>query len=205
VPRDRDYRYTYDDEVIRGTLGDINYLLNHLHRLGSISKLCNPDRIVVMGHSLGGNIAHNFGFKDKRITAIVDIDSKITERKILDQLGIPKNHLKTPVLFIRGALQYQEEVGEQLTTVQNATIWSPSVEHSAFSDNAYLTAKIAGFGKQEIMWTLYNWFFKVGPFWDATDTSIGGQAIEEWIAEYRSYVVQWLSIALPPTTDPMAP
>mgnify|MGYP002378569270 FL=1 len=74
VTRDRDYRYAYDDEVIAGALQDIFYLLDNLDKVEKIANLCNPEQTVVMGHSLGANIAHNFGFNDKRINAIIDID-----------------------------------------------------------------------------------------------------------------------------------
>jgi hypothetical protein len=42
------------------------------------------------------------------------------------------------VLFIRGMKQYQEDVGDQLTKIVHADVWSPNLEHSAFSDDVYL-------------------------------------------------------------------
>ena len=113
-----------------------------------------------MGHSLGANVAHIMGFKDSRISAIVDIDSKITERKVFDKVGVPQNTQAKPVLFIRGIMQYQEDVGDQLTKIKNATIWKPNVQHSSFSDNAYFTANIPNFGNTGFFSSFFNWFFK---------------------------------------------
>ena len=62
-----------------------------------------------MGHSIGGNIAHIKGFSDRRIRAVIDIDSKITERKIYERMAVPPNAHAKLVLFIRGMMQYQDD------------------------------------------------------------------------------------------------
>ena len=80
-----------------------------------------------MGHSIGANIAQIKGFTDKRIKAIVDIDSKITERAVFRRIGVHPHPDAKPVLFIRGMLQYQEDVGDQLTKISSGTIWAPKV------------------------------------------------------------------------------
>ena len=192
VPRDRDYRYQYDDEVIFGAIKDIHYLLDHLSNFGHFEKIIDNSKITLMGHSVGANIVHIMGFQDKRIKAVVDIDSKITERKVFGNVGIPPNLHNTPIFFIRGNKQYQDDVGDQLVTTQNATLWSPDVEHSAFSDNVYFSAKIKDFGAQGFMQNFINWLLKIGPHWDNVDTNIGEQKVDEWISEYRKRVVDWL-------------
>lgn len=192
VPRDRDYRYAYDDAVIAAAMQDVDYLLKHKQVLGDIAEHWLGEKCILMGHSLGANVAHHFGFQDTRIQAVVDIDSKITDRKVFGYIGVPENESAKPVLFARGMKQYQADVGDQLTHIKGATIWGPEVEHSAFSDHAFLAAKISGFGQWGFWRTLTNWFFKQGPYWSAVDTGLGGQAIEHWVVEYRHRVVNWL-------------
>lgn len=191
LPRDRDYRYKYDDEAIRGAIGDIDYVLKNFDHFGEAAKAFDRDKIILLGHSLGGNVAHIMGFSDKRIKAIIDIDSKITERKIYGRIGVPPNLDKKPILFIRGSMQYQEDVGNQLTKIANSTIWSPDVQHSAFSDGAYFAAKIPRYGMG--FWhSLYNWLFKRGPYFSNTDTNLGEKNVDEWFQEYPTHIVSWL-------------
>lgn len=192
LPRDRDYRYTYDDDVIRSTLKDIAYVLDHLNVLGPLAELIDPQTIILLGHSLGANSAHLFGFHDRKVNAIVDIDCKITERPIFGRIGVPQNPDAKPVLFIRAMMQYQDDVGNQLEKISNATVWRPLVQHSAFSDDAYFAAKIAGFGDEEGVEKLMHWIFKRGPYFSNIDTSVGQQTVEQWFAEYCAYIVAWL-------------
>ncbi|WP_339056734.1 hypothetical protein [Candidatus Regiella endosymbiont of Tuberolachnus salignus] len=192
VSRNRDYRYAYDDEVIEGYINDIAYVLDNLKTLGGISSTLDPDKVILMGRSLGANVAHIMGFTDPRIKAIVDIDSKITEREVFGRVGVPPNPFGKPVLFIRGMMQYQEDVADQLNKIQNATVWIPHVQHSAFSDDAYFAAKIEGFGKNGFFSLFLNWLFKRGPHWSNVNTDLGGMQVDEWFDEYRAYVVGWL-------------
>ncbi|MFN7710498.1 MAG: hypothetical protein ACK5O7_06040 [Holosporales bacterium] len=191
LPRDRDYRYIYDDEIIARAIKDIDFLLDHLLFFGDLSKAFDTKNIVLMGHSIGANIAHIHGFAYKRIKAVVDIDSKITERAVFGRIGIPPNPHAKPVLFIRGMLQYQEDVGDQLTKIANSTIWRPNVQHSAFSDDAYFAAKIPNYGMG--FWhSVYNWLFKKGPYFSTTDTSLGDNPVDEWFEKYPEYILKWL-------------
>jgi pimeloyl-ACP methyl ester carboxylesterase len=194
VPRDRDYRYLYYDQAMDGTIKDIEFMLDHLDdsNLNELVSSMDRKRMIIMGHSFGGNVAHTLGFKDSRIKAVVDIDSKITERKIFGRIGVPPNPTGKPVLFIRGMMQYQEDLGDQLTRISNATIWSPNVQHSAFSDQAYFAEKIPGFGYNGFWSELYNWFIKIGPHWSSIDTNLGGQKADDWYKEYRNHVRAWL-------------
>ncbi len=196
VPRDREYRYIYDDENINATIGDIKYILGNLRVLGEFSEVCDPSCIVLMGHSIGANVSHILGFQDKSVKLIIDIDSKITERKIFGYVGPPPNLSKTPILFIRGTRQYQDDVGDQLTKIQNAELWRPDVEHSAFSDDAYFSAKFSGFGKQSYFSDVMNWFFKKGPHFSSIDTSIGEKEVDIWFEEYRNNIVSWIKTKL---------
>ncbi len=193
LPRDRDYRYQYDDEVISGAISDIDYVLHHFEDFGKISKAMDKNKIILMGHSLGGNVAHIMGFKDPRIKAIVDIDSKITERSIFGHIGIPPNSSAKPILFIRGMMQYQEDVKDQLVKTAKSTTWSPYVQHSAFSDEAYFAAKISGYREKSFLETLWCWLLKQGPFFSATDIKLGTYHVDEWFANYPKYIVTWLN------------
>ena len=159
--------------------------------------IIDQSQTIIMGHSFGGNVAHTLGFKDARIKAVVDIDSKITERKIHGVLGIPENTTAKPVLFVRGMMQYQEGLGYHLTKIANATIWKPYVEHSAFSDNAYFAATVKNFGKHSLIQRIYNYIFKTGPLLDIVDTNLGSYTVDQWYAEYRNKIVSWLNLHVP--------
>lgn len=191
LPRDRDYRYQYDDEAIGSAIKDIDFVLQNFGLFGDLSNIFDTSKIILMGHSIGGNIAQIKGFADKRIKAVVDIDSKITEREVFGRVGAFPNPGAKPVLFIRGMMQYQEDVGDQLTKIANSTIWSPYVQHSAFSDDAYFAAKIPNYNMS--FWhALYNWFFKKGPYFSSIDTNLGNYTVDEWFVEYPEYIVKWL-------------
>ena len=191
LSRDRDYRYQYDNDVIHDAIQDIDYLLQNFDRFGDLARAFDRNKIILMGHSLGGNVAHIKGFSDKRIMAVVDIDSKITERKVFGRIGVPPNPDAKPVLFVRGNMQYQEDVGDQLTIISNSTIWSPDVQHSAFSDKAYFAAKIPHYGMRFFQ-SFYNWFFKRGPYFSSVDTSLGEYKVDQWFLEYPTRVILWL-------------
>ena len=189
--RDRDYRYQYDDEAIASAIKDIDFTLDNLHLFGKISSSFDTDKIILLGHSIGGNIAHIKGFKDKRIKAIVDVDSKITERKVFGHIGVPPNSDKKPVLFIRGMMQYQEDVGDQLIKIPKTTVWSPPVQHSAFGDGAYISKKIPNYSMG--FWqAFYNWFFQQGPYFSDIDTDLGNYSVDEWFKIYPEYIIKWL-------------
>jgi hypothetical protein len=193
IPRNRDYRYQYDDEVIDSSIKDIDFVLGNLNLFGRLSEIFDPEKIILMGHSLGGNIAHIKGFSDKRIKAVVDIDSKVTERPVFGRVGVFLNLDAKPVLFIRGMMQYQEDVGNQLVKTPSSTVWNPYVQHSAFSDDAYFAAKIPNYGMG--FWqSLYNWLFKKGPYFNDVDTNLGNYNVDEWFYKYPNYVVNWINI-----------
>jgi hypothetical protein len=189
--RDRDYRYRYDDEVIASAIKDIDFTLKNLHLFGRLSDSFDTEKIILLAHSIGGNIAHIKGFKDKRIKAIVDIDSKITERRVFGHIGVPPNPEEKPVLFIRGMMQYQEDVGDQLTIIPNSTVWSPLVQHSAFSDRAYISKKTPNYGMG--FWqAFYNWFAQQGPYFSDIDTDLGNYSVDEWFKIYPEHIIKWL-------------
>ncbi|MBX3487098.1 MAG: hypothetical protein KF798_04250 [Candidatus Paracaedibacteraceae bacterium] len=191
LQRDRDYRYAYDDEAIASAMKDIDFIFDNLQAFGDLSNSFDTTKIILMGHSIGGNIAHIKGFSDQRIHAVVDIDSKITERAVYGRIGVPPNPEAKPVLFIRGMQQYQEDVGDQLTKISKSTIWSPNVQHSAFSDTCYFAAKIPDFGLG--FWgSVYNWFFKKGPYFSDIDTNTGSYTVDGWFEQYPEYIVSWL-------------
>lgn len=197
IPRDRDYRYQYFDDAMEGAIKDVTYMLDHLkeinlHSLGGVGNL---DIIILMGHSFGGNVAHTLGFRDSRVKMVVDIDSKITERKIFGRVGVPSNPQAKPVLFIRGMMQYQEDdVIDQLAKISNSSVWAPQVEHSAFSDKAYFSSKLEGFGNKGFLLNFQNWLLKSGPYWSKIDTGLGGENVDDWFVEYPSYVIEWIKV-----------
>jgi predicted dienelactone hydrolase len=71
LPRDRGYRYRYDDETIASAIKDIDFLLDNLQVFGNLSSAFDETKIILMGHSIGGNIAHIKGFSDKRIVRLL--------------------------------------------------------------------------------------------------------------------------------------
>jgi hypothetical protein len=144
-----------------------------------------------MGHSFGGNVAHTLGFTNPLITAVVDIDSKITEKKIYGHVGVPENYLKKPVLFIRSR-QYQEDTHD-LEKIPHAKVLSFPVEHSAFRDIAYLVSYIPTLRNQSFLGKLWNWFWLKGPLFDPVDTDLGGYSIADWFTTYRHAVVSWVT------------
>lgn len=204
IPRDRDYRYKVFDEALSSVIDDLKTVIENLNEIGEYcflnyeeeQKFVSPfdkNKIIIMGHSFGGNVAHSIGFTNERITAVVDIDSKITERAINGCVGVPPNNRAVPVLFIRGVLQYQEsDTVQKLTTYDDATVWAPEVEHSAFSDQAYLTKIIPNCGHHGTFYKFLHWFFKQGPHFNAIDTGTGSLTVDEWYAQYRSHIVKWL-------------
>jgi pimeloyl-ACP methyl ester carboxylesterase len=193
--QDRDYRYHFYDESMDAIIDDIRFTLDHLKEINHqhFSDRLDDSSISIMGHSFGGNVSNTLGFEDQRIKAIVDIDSKITDRKVHGHLGPPLNTQKKPVLFLRGALQYQEDVGDLLTRIKNAQIVNFEVQHSAFSDIAFLSRKIEGLEKSGTFELLYNWFLKLGPPFDAVDVNLGGRTVEDWFLEYKQIITRWLS------------
>lgn len=199
VSRDRDYRYNYYDEAMDAAIADIRFLLNNLDTINRqhCANSLDKKRIAIMGHSFGGNVAHTIGFEDKHIRAVVDIDSKITERPIHGTIGVPTNNAEKPVLFIRGMLQYQEaNIIDQLNAISHSTVWAPEVEHSAFSDNVFLAQKIPSLKNKGLVSKIWNWFFKRGPFFDIVDCSTGSYSLDEWITEYRKQVTAYLNKTL---------
>ena len=194
LPRDRDFRYQYYDEAMKTAIQDFGFVVDHLSELNHqyFSGMLNPSLIVAAGHSFGGNVAHTFGFQDRRVSAVLDIDSKITDRKINGILGVPPNPEKKPVLFIRGTRQYQEAVGDSLQKVQNSEVKNFNVEHSAFHDNAFLTRKIPGMERETAFTMLWTWLFKTGPHFDPVDTDLGGQDVAEWFQKLNEEMVTWL-------------
>ena len=175
-------------------IADVEYMLNNLDELNVIylENQVNKQLILLMGHSFGGNVAHTLGFTDQRIKAIIDIDSKITEKEIYGRIGVPPNPEGKPVLFIRAILQYQESVGDQLTKIQNAYILNYNVQHSAFKDISYLARKIMKLNQQGLMSRVWDWFFKKGPIFEPVDTDIGEKDIEEWFIEFKKDIIDWM-------------
>lgn len=195
IKRDRDYRYEYFDESMKQSMADVNYVLDHLDELNKeyFGGKILTQSVILMGHSFGGNVAHTMGFQDPRIKAVIDIDSKITERKIFGHIGVPANERGIPVLFIRATRQYQEDVGDQLKKVKNADILPFNVQHSAFQDTAYLLKKIPSLSKESTWNQFWCWFFKSGPLFDPVDTDLSGQNVDNWYNEMRLEIVSWLS------------
>lgn len=196
--KDRDYRYAYYDEAMAGSMADIKYMMGHLNEIDeSLSDVLDKNRIILMGHSFGGNVADTLGFEDSRVKAVVDIDSKITERAVFGRVGIPPNSQGKPVLLIRAMMQYQpDDIEDQLAKIENATLWLPQVQHSAFTDQAYLAANTPDFGVHGNSYRFLHWLFKRGPHFDRVDTDLGEHEPDAWFSEYRHYIVDWLGKTL---------
>lgn len=194
VARDRDYRYGYFDIMMAAAIGDCQFMLDHLAELNQLhfKGQLDQQKIILMGHSFGGNVAHTLGFKDARVSAVVDIDSKITERKIYGRLGVPPNPHATPVLFIRAMMQYQEDVGDQLEKIQNATILKYHLEHSAFRDDAFFVTQIQSIRSAGMVAKLWDWLWQKGPQFDGIDTHLGGRDVNGWFDSWSKEIAHWL-------------
>jgi Predicted dienelactone hydrolase len=198
INNDRDYRYRYYDDAMQAAIADIEFMLKHFDDLNHrFNGQLDVDKIILMGHSFGGNVAHTLGFASQHIKAVVDIDSKITERKIYGRIGVPLNRQNKPVLFIRGMMQYQEDLGDQLTKIDHADIWAPDVQHGAFSDSAYLGRLIPGPQHRSWLsmawsWLWQTWLLKRRPHFDAVDSNLGEYNLQTWFQDYRAKIVAWL-------------
>lgn len=195
TPRDRDYRYDQFDRAMATAIGDLLFMLKNLDTLNveKFDRQLETGSVILMGHSFGGNVAHALGFQEPRVRGIVDIDSKITERKIYGRVGVPPNTNGKPVLFIRGTLQYQDDVGDQLIRTKNADVKNYPVQHSAFVDIAFLSRQIPQLKDQNHLSQLWNWLFKSGPFFEVVDVDIGEQSIEDWFNLFRSQTILWMN------------
>ncbi|MBA3751653.1 hypothetical protein H0X06_02520 [Candidatus Dependentiae bacterium] len=193
LTNDREYRYSFFDECMKESIGDILYILSHLTTITSkyFNSQIQTNFITLIGHSFGGNVAHTLGFKNPLIKAIVDIDSKVTEKEIYGHIGVPENNIKKPVLFIRSN-QYQDDV-KNLRSVPNANVIDFNVQHSAFRDIAYLVNYIPSLRNQTFFAKLWNWFWLKGPLFDPVDTSIENYSVANWFSTYRSTITSWLS------------
>jgi pimeloyl-ACP methyl ester carboxylesterase len=198
INNDRDYRYRYYDEAMLAAMTDIKFMLQHFNDLnGSFNGQLDANKIILMGHSFGGNVAHTLGFESEQIKAVVDIDSKITERKIYGRIGVPPNPQNKPVLFVRGMIHYQEDLGDQLTKIDHADIWAPDVQHGAFSDSAYLGRLIPrpqhrSWLSMAWAWVWQTWLLKRPPHFDAVDINLGSYTTKTWFQDYRARIVAWL-------------
>lgn len=192
IQNNRDYRYSYDDLVIKETMGDLSFVIDHLSDVLKVLPEVDISKIIVIGHSIGGNSAHIFGFKDSRINAVIDIDSKITDRAVFGRNGLPSNPRGIPVLFIRGMMQYQDDLGSKLDKIKNASLWKPYVEHDAFSDNVFFASHIPHFGEQGLIKNIWTLFFTDNPFTTRENTSTGVYQCDEWIQNYRHIIISWL-------------
>lgn len=193
LTRDRSYRYNFYDKCMNYAIEDISYVLSHLDKLNKelFSSSIATDFILLMGHSFGGNVAHTLGFANSRIKAIVDIDSKITEKEIYGRVGVPPNTSGKPVLFIRSN-QYQEDT-KDLDLIAHASVVSFPVEHSAFRDIAFLVRHIPSLKNQTTFGKLWNWFWLKGPLFDPVDTSLGNYSVDNWFTVYRTTIVSWVA------------
>lgn len=193
IINDRDFRYKYFDQAMRACILDIEYLIEHIPFVDKtfFENKMNPEKIALIGHSLGGNVAHTLGFSDRRIKAVIDIDSKITDRPILGRMKLPENKFNTPVLFVRGMLSYQDFLPEDFAW-QNS--WAPFVEHSAFCDSAFLVEKIPSLANKSLFQIFFYWLQKK-QFINAVDYKVSGQSIDVWFCRYRSKIISFFKQA----------
>lgn len=176
------------------SINDIQFFLNHLEELSKekFQNQLNIQKICLMGHSFGGNVVHTLGFNDSRVLAIIDIDSKITERAIFGRIGVPSNVNHKPTLFIRASLQYQENVGDQLQKIDNATVLSFPVQHSAFTDDAFLLDQVKNLKSDSFVKQLWKWLFKISPPFIPVDIKIPNTDVEKWFKDFNIILVKWL-------------
>ncbi len=183
VSTDRDYRYEWFEKAVMTAIADIHFLLKKLPSLNKelFKDHLNLDKIGMMGHSFGGNVALRAGFELPKIKAIIDIDSKLTER-----ITLPENTFKKPVLFLRSG-QYQEDVGDRLQEISNSKIRIFAVEHSAFNDMPYLVEKAPALKQLSYLEEIWGLFRETGLLIDP-DTNVGAYPMEEWYEAFRTSV-----------------
>ena len=169
VNNNRDYRYTWFEKAVQTSCQDIDLFLEKLPQFNksAFQNQLDLSKIGLMGHSFGGNVSLREGFKNPTIKAIIDVDSKLTER-----INLPENTNNKPVLFIRSN-EYQEDVGDRLKHVQNARVIDFDVKHSAFEDIAYLAPTVPNQGNQSLLAKAWHFLAHKGPFMDHVGTGLG--------------------------------
>ena len=138
-----------------------------------------------MGHSFGGNVSLREGFKNPTIKAIIDVDSKLTER-----INLPENTNNKPVLFIRSN-EYQDYVGDRLKHVPNAHIINFDAKHSSFEDIAYLAPTVPNQGNQSLLAKAWHFLAHKGPFMEHVGTGLGHYRKEDWFKLYTKTVKEF--------------
>lgn len=199
ITYDRSYRYGYFDKSIQKALENIDYVLSHIDFLqnrldGGIN--IHYDKIILMGHSFGGNVVRIASSKYQNVSKVIDIDSKVSELPIYNIIGINNEDIKKPTLFIRGNLQYQEEFVKYISQIKKnplVDIWQPNVEHSAFSDQCYLANTLVHYRASNIVNNVLAMIFKLGPFFNSIDTKIDTMSVTEWYRKYTQYILDYLS------------
>lgn len=149
---------------------DLEFIIDHIDKL-DISKSWDQKNIILMGHSIGGTIAHRLGFKNRKVTAIVDLDpsyvdlmSCMTHTMPFDlgeEEAFPKNLNKKSILLIHGNGYKKELLTDKLQDIPNLTIQSFDIDHRDFLDVPFLAKKVK-LKKQNpgLLWFLKNWLFQ---------------------------------------------
>ena len=188
VNNNRDYRYAWFETDLQTSCQDIDLFLEkklpQLNKSAFQSQL-DLSKVGLMGHSFGGNVSLREGFKNPTIKAIIDVDSKLTER-----ITLPENLRNKSVLFIRSN-EYQDDVGDRLKYVLNAHIISFDVKHSAFEDVAYLAPTVPDQGNQSLLAKAWHFLAHKGPFIDHVGTGLGHYKKEEWFKIYTKTVKEF--------------
>ncbi len=131
---------------------DLSIIVEHINKL-SFAKNWDKKNIILMGHSIGATISHRLGFKNNKISAIVDLDPSYVD--LMSCLGhqapfdrgkeidFPENINEKPFLLIHGNSSYNRaKLDERLKNITNLTINSFDVDHGDFLDNPFLAKNI---------------------------------------------------------------
>ncbi|WP_097867639.1 alpha/beta hydrolase family protein [Streptomyces sp. rh34] len=144
VPHDE----AFWNRLVTGRAADVSFVLDELteaHAEWDGSRLIDPSRIAMAGHSVGGASAVTSMLADPRVRAGIDIDG-------MTQVPIPDGGLSRPFLFLGRQAQYSPGSGGGAVATwerdwQRLTGWkrwlvAAGAEHASFTDIGLLAEQL---------------------------------------------------------------
>ncbi|MEU1217006.1 alpha/beta hydrolase family protein [Streptomyces sp. NPDC005791] len=144
VPHDE----AFWNRLVTSRAADVSFVLDELtkaHAEWDGSRLIDPSRIAMAGHSVGGASAVTSMLADPRVRAGIDIDGTT-------QVPIPDSGLSRPFLFLGREAQYSPGSGDGAVTTwerdwQRLTGWKrwlvvAGAEHASFTDVGLLAEQL---------------------------------------------------------------
>ncbi|WP_157545234.1 alpha/beta hydrolase family protein [Microtetraspora fusca] len=147
VTCDMDKDPAWWEKLVKSRAADVSFVLDELtgsHSKWKGTRLIDPSRIAMAGHSVGGASATAAMLKDSRIRAGIDMDGTT-------DLPIPDSGLSRPFLFLGRSSTYTPGKGEPAATWErdwkHLTGWKrwllmTGAEHTSFTDLGVLVDQI---------------------------------------------------------------